>query len=95
MIDDSEIEELRRKIDAIDLRLLELLAERHQVVLAVGERKRQQKLAVQDPTREALLLERLAEHAPPPLDETTVRRVFTAILGESRRLQERHISSPP
>lgn len=98
MIDDSEIDELRRRIDAIDLQLLELLAQRHQVVLAVGERKRLENLPVYDPKREDALLERLAAHAPPPLDETTIRHVFSAILSESRRLQEHHIrsaSEPP
>lgn len=98
MIDDLEIDELRRRIDAIDLQLLALLAQRHQVVLAVGERKRLQNLPVQDPKREAALLERLGKLAPPPLDDRTVREVFCAILRESRRLQEQHIrsaSEPP
>lgn len=98
VIEDQEIDELRRQIDAIDLQLLSLLAERHRVVLAVGERKRLQNLPVHDPKREIALLERLAAHAPPPLDETTIRHVYQAILSESRRLQEQHIrsaSEPP
>lgn len=98
VIDDAEIEELRQRIDAIDLQLLSLLAQRHEVVLAVGERKRLQNLPVHDPRREDALLERLAAHAPPPLDETTIRHIFAAILSESRRLQVQHIrsaSEPP
>lgn len=98
MIDDLEIEELRRQIDAIDLQILQLLAERHRVVLTVGERKRLENLPVHDPLREQALLDRLAALAPAPLDDTTVRSVFAAILCESRRLQEQHIrsaSEPP
>lgn len=93
MIDDLEIEELRRQIDAIDVQIVQLLAERHRVVLTVGERKRLQNLPVHDPLREQALLDRLAKLAPTPLDATTVRNVFDAILSESRRLQEQHIRS--
>jgi 3-deoxy-7-phosphoheptulonate synthase/chorismate mutase len=91
VIEDQEIDELRRQIDAIDLQLLTLLAKRHEVVLAVGERKRLQNLPVYDPKREAAQLERLGALAPPPVDGETIRAVFSAIMQESRRLQEQHI----
>lgn len=88
MIDDPEIGSLREQIDAIDRRLLELLAERLAVVHKVGDQKRKKGLAVYDPTREEALLLSLVERAPASLDEQAVRIIFQAIVGQSRRLEE-------
>lgn len=88
MIDDPEIGSLREQIDAIDRRLLELLAERLAVVHKVGDQKREKGLAVYDPKREEALLLRLIERAPSSLDERAVRTIFEAIVSQSRRLEE-------
>lgn len=92
MIDDPEIAELRRSIDAIDQQLLMLLAERVRLVLAVGEQKRRAGLAIYDPAREKSLLDRLAAEASPPLEPEAVRRVFETIVAESRRLEQDHVT---
>lgn len=92
MIDDPQIEELRRTIDAVDQQILTLLAERVRVVLAVGERKRREGLAVYDPAREKSLLDRLASEATAPLEPAAVRRIFETIVTESRRLEQEHIT---
>ncbi len=88
MIDDPEIGSLREQIDAIDRRLLELLAERLSVVHKVGDQKREKGLAVYDPKREEALLARLVERAPTSLDEQAVRTIFEAIVSQSRRLEQ-------
>jgi chorismate mutase-like protein len=85
------LEALRTAIDEIDQRLLELLAERVQVVMAVGEYKRKHGLPIYDPERERSILDRLAGAAPRPLDGETVRRVFERLIDESRRLEQRHV----
>lgn len=87
-----ELDELRRAIDAVDRKILELVAERVRLVLAVGDVKRSKGLAVYDPERERRVLETLAELAPAPLDETTVKRIFERLIDESRRLEQRHVS---
>ncbi len=92
VIDDPQIEELRRSIDAVDQQILTLLAERLRVVLAVGERKRREGLAVYDPAREKSLLDRLASEAPAPLEAEAVRRIFETIVTESRRLEHEHMT---
>ena len=88
VIDDPEIGSLRQQIDAIDRKLLELLAERLKVVHQVGAHKREKGLAVFDPLREEALLEDLVEIAPDALDAEAVRAVFQAIVTQSRRLEE-------
>jgi chorismate mutase-like protein len=88
---DRELEALRSEIDAIDGRILELVAERVGLVLRVGELKRTSGAAVYDPERERRVLERLATQAVPPLDRETVKRVFERLIDESRRLELEHV----
>lgn len=88
VIDDPEITNLRERIDAIDHEILRLLVERLHVVHQVGEEKVRKGLAVFDPRREERLLERLVASAPQVFDERAVRAIFSAIVSESRRLED-------
>lgn len=90
MTADPELEALRAEIDAIDQEILDRLAARVRVVLRVGELKRRLGLPVYDPERERAMLERLAARATPPLDLSTIRRVFERLIDESRRLEQNH-----
>ena len=87
MIDDPEIARLRERIDQIDHEILTLLAERLFVVHQVGQEKQRKGLAIFDPGREERLLARLVASAPAVFDERAVRTIFSAIVGESRRLE--------
>jgi chorismate mutase len=89
-VGEPDLESLRRSIDAIDLKLLELIGERVRLVLAVGDYKAKRGLAVYDPERERRLLERLTAAAEPPLEPGTVRRIFERVIDESRRLEHHH-----
>ena len=95
MTQHPELDELRRAIDDIDRRILELLGERVSIVLRVGDYKRARGMAVYDPERERRMLERLMAAAPRPLDGETVRRVFERLIDESRRLEQHHITERP
>lgn len=85
------LEALRREIDEIDDRILELIAERVRKVLAVGELKRQTQMAVYDPERERRLIERLCAAAPDPLERDIVRRIFERVVDESRTIEQRTV----
>jgi chorismate mutase len=89
-VSETELDTLRRAIDAVDTRLLELIHERVRLVLEVGAYKARSGLAVYDPERERRLLERLTALAHPPLEPDTVRRIFERLIDESRRLEQRH-----
>lgn len=86
------LEELRREIDAVDQKILNLLHTRVALVLKVGEYKRERGIPVYDPVRESALLDRLSKAAEHPLDSTTVRRVFERLVDESRRIEQHHTS---
>ena len=92
VIDDPEIDWLRGQIDAIDHQILALLKQRMDVVLRVGDKKREKGLAVYDPARETRLLENLAAEATPPLDPLALQRIFSALVGECRRLESEHVA---
>ena len=87
---EPDLDALRRSIDAVDLKLLELIGERVRLVLQVGEYKARKGLAIYDPERERRLLERLTAAAEPPLEPGTVRRIFERLIDESRRLEQHH-----
>jgi chorismate mutase len=87
---DPELDALRQEIDAVDQQILDLIAARVRVVLRVGELKRRVGLPVYDPGRERMMLERLEDLATPPLDRSTVRRIFERLIDESRRLEQNH-----
>lgn len=91
---ESDLAGLRKAIDAVDARLLELIAERIRLVLAVGAYKAEHGLAIYDPERERQLLERLTSSPPAPLEAETVRRIFERLIDESRTLEQRHGGRP-
>jgi chorismate mutase len=89
-VSDPELDALRRAIDQVDSRLLELIHERVRLVLEVGAHKARHGLAIYDPERERRLLERLTALAQPPLEPDTVRRIFERLIDESRTLEQRN-----
>jgi chorismate mutase len=93
VIDDPDIGSLRQKIDEIDRQLLELLCQRLRVVHQVGQEKLEKGLAVFDPSREEALLQKLIAVAPENLDARAIRVIFTAIVGESRRLESEAVEA--
>jgi chorismate mutase len=89
-VSENDLDVLRRSIDEVDSRLLELIHERVRLVLEVGVYKSKHGLAIYDPERERRLLERLTALARPPLEPDTVRRIFERLIDESRRLEQRN-----
>jgi len=87
-----ELDHLRDAIDQVDRKILDLLAERVRLVLAVGDLKRERGMPVFDPDREDRVLADLAARAGAPLEPGMVRRVFERIIEESRGLEAKHVA---
>ena len=85
----EELLKLRESIDSVDRRILELVVERARLAVEVGRLKQLHDLPIYDPQRERVMLEELVALAQPPLEPDAIRRVFEAIIVESRRLQQR------
>jgi chorismate mutase len=82
------VEALRRRIDALDLLLVRLLAQRVRHTVRIGRLKRRLGLPRYSSAREAVILRRVVAAGRPPLDALAIRRVFRRVLAESRRLAE-------
>lgn len=81
------LEGYRVAIDALDLRLLELLNERTRVVENIGRVKREAKLPIYEPKREDQVFENITTHNGGPLTPDAVKRIFERIIDEMRTIQ--------
>jgi chorismate mutase/prephenate dehydratase len=83
----SRIQELRKKIDELDDRLLDLLNERARIVIEIGNIKKNEKLDFHSPSREREILERLTTRNKGPFPQDTLKAVYREILSSSLSLE--------
>jgi len=83
----EKIKELRKKIDEIDDRILDLLNERARIVIEVGDIKKAEKLDFHSPGREREILDRLTARNAGPFPQDTLRAVYREILSSSLSLE--------
>jgi chorismate mutase len=92
----TSLDEARDRIDEIDRRFVELLAERYAVVDEICELKAEGGDNVKDPDREAELLDHVASIAEEnDLSPDLVRRLYEEILSHSVRRQRKQRSDSP
>lgn len=89
----DELQELRRKIDAIDEEILNLVAERRSCSQRVGEVKKHHQIAtLRDATREYEIVTRLSrEGLARGIPPTLTQSIFGALITDSLRRQEQDI----
>jgi chorismate mutase len=87
----EDLDECRVRIDAIDLRLIELLNERTKIVERIGAIKRSLTLPVYEPRREDQVIANVLEHSSGPLPADAIGRIFERIMDEMRNLQKMKI----
>lgn len=79
------VDDIRKRINAIDSQLLDLLDERAKLAIEVGRIKREQGRPMYDPERERDLLDRLeqelVDRPDPSFPRTSVRPVFREIIS--------------
>lgn len=78
----------RRRIDELDLRLLELLNARTRVVEDIGHAKRVLEMPIYEPRREDEVYENITRHNGGPLPSDAVKRIFERIIDEMRNVQK-------
>lgn len=83
-----EVDRLRRRIDLIDWKIIQLLNERMEIVLRV----RKHKDKVFDPEREKIVLENVRQASRNLIREGFSQRLFDAIIEESKHLQEANLT---
>jgi chorismate mutase/prephenate dehydratase len=84
----KELEKLRKEIDEIDDKILELLNERSNIVLDVAHIKRNENARFYSPERERQILERLISLNKGPFPNETLKVIYREILSASLSLEE-------
>lgn len=82
------LEQLRKRIDRLDERLLMLLNARGRLALRVGRLKKQQGKRLFDPARERIVLRQALKANGGPLSTRAVRAIYREILKQVRRLEQ-------
>ena len=84
---DARLDELRKKIDSVDDRLLALLAERGRLVAQVGRYKHALGLTFHHPGRERAVLDRMVAANEGPYPDEAVEAVFREVMSASLALE--------
>jgi len=82
------LEDLRKKIDQIDTKILKLLSERAKVTLEVGKDKRRRKSSFYVPAREKEIIQRMLKENPGPLSDFALKVIFKEIFSACRTLEK-------
>jgi chorismate mutase len=80
---------LRSRIDAIDVRIVDLLVKRAGYAEEIGLTKEAAGAPVKDSVREKRVIGRVRAEARKPLAKDSVERIYKAILKESRGMQSK------
>lgn len=84
----KDLKSLREQIDAIDDRILDLLNDRAQIVVAVGQLKAGENKTYYVPSREQQIHARLLARNNGPFPDDGVKRVFREIISASLNLEQ-------
>ncbi len=82
----NDIDELRKQIDQLDERILELLEERSNIVLKIGEIKKKLNIETYQPDREREIIKNLKSRSK-ILNNTSVESIWKEIIGASKLIQ--------
>lgn len=82
------IKECRKKIDAVDGKIVSLLNERAQVTLAIGKEKIKTKKAIYAPDREKQVLERIQVLNKGPMNQEGLVAIYREVMSSSLALEK-------
>lgn len=84
----NELEQLRTRVDDLNLELLKLINERAQLVQEIGRAKETQGVYRYDPVRERKMLDNIKEHNDGPFENSTIEHIFKEIFKVGLELQK-------
>ena len=86
-----DIADWRKKIDELDLRLVELLNQRAQAAQEIGRLKRNTQMPIYEPDREKTIFENVRRANQGPLPDNELRHVYERIIDVMRNIQKLEI----
>lgn len=84
----TDLDDLRKQIDALDTELLRLLNKRAGLAKEIGVIKNRESLPIYAPDREMKLLRRLEERSQGPLRPEAIRAIYREIMSASLALEK-------
>jgi chorismate mutase / prephenate dehydratase len=87
--DAAELQRLRRRIDAVDRRIVKLLNERAELTRSVGAQKWRAKRPVRDADREREVLLRVSMANDGPTAQADLLAIYRRIIAAARGLERR------
>lgn len=84
----KNLDNLRKRIDSIDEKILDLINKRGKIALQISEHKQQNSLKIYDPGREKAIEKKLQKINPGPLTNEYVISIFREIVSGCRSLQK-------
>ncbi len=88
MSDKNELEQLRQEIDSLDRQLIELINQRAECVVRVGEFKRKSGIPIYAPHREADVLAKVQSLNRGPISNRTIEAVYRELMSGSFALEQ-------
>jgi len=82
------LDELRKKVDAIDGRLVELINDRTGLAIEIGKIKESKGLDLYDPEREKKVLARVQNLNAGPLDNTSLKAIYREIMSSALAVEK-------
>ncbi len=86
-VSNMEIEEWRRKIDAIDQKLVELINKRANAAREIGRIKQRANLPIYEPGREEIIMKKVSATNAGPLPSSDLQFIFENIIAVMRAFQ--------
>jgi chorismate mutase len=92
-----DIADWRKKIDALDRQLVDLLSERASAAVEIGRLKRDTNLPVYEPDRERIVFDNVSRLNQGPLPGREMVRIFERIMDVMRNIQKEGLGpvAPP
>lgn len=84
----EDLANCRERIDAVDVKLLELLNQRTSIVEEIGRIKQALALPIYEPRREDQVFANVLRNNRGPLTAEAVKRLFERIIDEMRNVQK-------
>jgi len=87
-----DIADWRRKIDELDLKLVELLNERARCAREIGRLKNNTDMPIYEPEREKIIYENVQRANRGPLPDRELTRIYERLIDVMRKLQKEEIA---
>lgn len=88
-----DISDWRKKIDALDLQIVELLNQRAEAARAIGKLKEATDMPVYEPNREDVIFRNVRSHNRGPLPDSELVYIYQRLIAVMRCIQQNELAS--